>query len=460
MKLIIFILLGLLPGLQANTQGLDHVDQYPVVHENTDYSYLRQILNKHIPDMPVEDILGQRTTLAKYIRNNMRLHDKPVLLISTYSFCGYCKTGIKKMYDDAVAGKYNIVVLYEEFADAEKKMSAREFSESFQSEKEYPNLLFVKTDPKYSKKYLLTVATPLYLVTDAALRPVYSSLGYDNDQIPNILNLVDRQLISRERISYSKSGKVVANNDKAAYYTIETIEDGNRVQLNRLIQKRLTSSSNYLLKDHVYLKDGAFVVNELSYARDSSIVMKQLIKTTFKEGRPAESFTEYFSNGKKRVVWPLNGKYEVFDKDDNLVQTGPVKDGLGEGLFKMYTGELLSMEITYVQGLKQGAYKIYEAGKLKTRGFYRDDEEYGLKQEYDKEGLLSNETWVSQQYDFAGSFSNGLAHVKLNGKYGYINKSGEVVIPIRYDAAEKFEGGKAKVTKDGDSFYINMQGEK
>ena len=105
MKLIIFILLGLLPGLQANTQGLDHVDQYPVVHENTDYSYLRQILNKHIPDMPVEDILGQRTTLAKYIRNNMRLHDKPVLLISTYSFCGYCKTGIKKMYDDAVAGK-------------------------------------------------------------------------------------------------------------------------------------------------------------------------------------------------------------------------------------------------------------------------------------------------------------------------------------------------------------------
>ncbi|MBK7123632.1 MAG: hypothetical protein IPH68_12975 [Chitinophagaceae bacterium] len=91
MKLIIFILLGLLPGLKAYTQGLDHVDQYPVVHENTDYSYLRQILNKHIPDMPVEDITWQRTTLAKYIRNNMRLQGKPVLLVSTYSFCGECK---------------------------------------------------------------------------------------------------------------------------------------------------------------------------------------------------------------------------------------------------------------------------------------------------------------------------------------------------------------------------------
>ena len=118
------------------------------------------------------------------------------------------------------------------------------------------------------------------------------------------------------------------------------------------------------------------------------------------------------------------------------------------------------MEITYVQGLKQGVYKIYASGKLKTRGFYRDDEAYGLKQEYDKEGLLSNETWVSQQYDLVGSYANGLAYVKQNGKYGYINKSGEVVIPIRYDDAEKFEGGKAKVTKDGDSFYINMQGEK
>ncbi|MBK7559415.1 MAG: hypothetical protein IPI54_14675 [Chitinophagaceae bacterium] len=55
------------------------------------------------------------------------------------------------MHDDALAGNYNIVVLYEEFADAEKKMSAREFSEKFQSDKEYRNLLFVKTDPKYSK---------------------------------------------------------------------------------------------------------------------------------------------------------------------------------------------------------------------------------------------------------------------------------------------------------------------
>ncbi|MBK7559413.1 MAG: hypothetical protein IPI54_14665 [Chitinophagaceae bacterium] len=54
-----------------------------------------------------------------------------------------------------------------------------------------------------------------------------------------------------------------------------------------------------------------------------------------------------------------------------------------------------------------GAYKIYEAGKLKTRGFYRDDEEYGLKQEYDREGRLSNETWVSQQYDLAGSLPTG-----------------------------------------------------
>ncbi|MBK7123630.1 MAG: WG repeat-containing protein [Chitinophagaceae bacterium] len=41
-----------------------------------------------------------------------------------------------------------------------------------------------------------------------------------------------------------------------------------------------------------------------------------------------------------------------------------------------------------------------------------------------KHGYRSSMTWPVH-------FPNGLAYAKQNGKYGYINKSGEVVIPIR-----------------------------
>ena len=42
---------------------------------------------------------------------------------------------------------------------------------------------------------------------------------------------------------------------------------------------------------------------------------------------------------------------------------------------------------------------------------------------------------VSCRYDDAFDFSEGLATVELNGKYGYIDKTGKEVIAIKYDDA-------------------------
>lgn len=38
------------------------------------------------------------------------------------------------------------------------------------------------------------------------------------------------------------------------------------------------------------------------------------------------------------------------------------------------------------------------------------------------------------KYDLVGSFSDGLAVAALNGKYGFIDKTGREVIPVKYDS--------------------------
>jgi hypothetical protein len=72
------------------------------------------------------------------------------------------------------------------------------------------------------------------------------------------------------------------------------------------------------------------------------------------------------------------------------------------------------------------------------------------------------------------SFSEGLACVYKNDKVGYINESGELVIPCNYDPVEsllygdmelsyrncnRFKDGLAKVALNGKGVVINKKGE-
>ncbi|MFH5163641.1 WG repeat-containing protein [Campylobacter coli] len=40
---------------------------------------------------------------------------------------------------------------------------------------------------------------------------------------------------------------------------------------------------------------------------------------------------------------------------------------------------------------------------------------------------------IEPKFDGVGNFSEGLAKVKLNGKYGFIDKSGKIVIEPKFD---------------------------
>jgi hypothetical protein len=58
----------------------------------------------------------------------------------------------------------------------------------------------------------------------------------------------------------------------------------------------------------------------------------------------------------------------------------------------------------------------------------------------------------------AWGFSEGLADVKQNGKWGYINTKEKVVIPCIYDGAMSFYKGLAKVKKNDKWSVINTEG--
>ena len=64
----------------------------------------------------------------------------------------------------------------------------------------------------------------------------------------------------------------------------------------------------------------------------------------------------------------------------------------------------------------------------------------------------------NKQFEEVCEFSEGLARVVQNGKWGFINTKGEVVIPCIYDFAWAFSEGLAEVKQDGKGSIINKEG--
>ena len=73
---------------------------------------------------------------------------------------------------------------------------------------------------------------------------------------------------------------------------------------------------------------------------------------------------------------------------------------------------------------------------------------------------LSGDTVIPFSYDEVSSFSEGVAVVREGGYYGYINKKGEFILPPIYDYAEIFHENRAVVYKDEKKYVIDKSGNK
>jgi len=76
-------------------------------------------------------------------------------------------------------------------------------------------------------------------------------------------------------------------------------------------------------------------------------------------------------------------------------------------------------------------------------------------------GLVNNlgKTIIEPKYsDFECGFRNGVWAVKLENKWGYVDRNDNVVIPFQYDKADSFSNNTAKVELNGLAFYIDKEG--
>jgi hypothetical protein len=72
---------------------------------------------------------------------------------------------------------------------------------------------------------------------------------------------------------------------------------------------------------------------------------------------------------------------------------------------------------------------------------------------------MDKEIW-REKYDRVDIFCNeDVARVELNGKYGFVDKTGREVIPLIYDWAENFSNGQAKVKRNGKDSFIDRTGQ-
>ena len=72
---------------------------------------------------------------------------------------------------------------------------------------------------------------------------------------------------------------------------------------------------------------------------------------------------------------------------------------------------------------------------------------------------IDGKTVIEIVYDSAYNFSEGLAAVKRNGKWGFINTFGEVVVPCKYDEVDSsYKGGCGRLTKGQEVFVFDCNG--
>lgn len=169
-----------------------------------------------------------------------------------------------------------------------------------------------------------------------------------------------------------------------------------------------------------------------------------------------KSFSEPVSFYNGFAVVPVSqGKYGFINREGKLVASG--FDQLG----KFHKGWAPAMkkdknELGYIDTLGHWKLKFPILDLIgqfyNDLAYIKDNGKYGFM---DRKGKVV----IDIKYADAFSFEEGLAAVEIDKKYGFINTKGKLVIPAIYDDFGGFKEGLCAVKKQGKFGFINQKGE-
>ncbi len=338
---------------EVYAQGLAVTERFKEVKDN---SFMEQlVVNPTLPDVAVTGYDMKTSTLLKFIDKNRKFKNKPLLLMTTYTFCGGCHNIFLKLADGGLTDRYDVVLVVEKTGtdnEAEKIAAYMKREKVVALSKQY-NVVFVLQNefgPLYNSS-----ATPMFLFADDRLRPYYSFTSLDTDtvlkQVPEILKLGEMQLAKRGKVWLDQNMFPVPPDSGQALYYYSIEEKGGRGKMTMGHKNYLQRSDNYIITDKQLVRDGKMIINNLTAGEDGTIKQSPYSEVTYKMGVPTHAYKSWHANGKVAEDNPLNGVYRSYDEAGVRTAEGPVKNGLGEGLFEYYSDNVLTGS------------KLYKAGK-------------------------------------------------------------------------------------------------
>ncbi|GEM_PF-2642732 len=117
----------------------------------------------------------------------------------------------------------------------------------------------------------------------------------------------------------------------------------------------------------------------------------------------------------------------------------PFRTAEGKWGFKKGSRTVIDAKFDNVMQFKDGI------ARVKLNGKYGFIDEVG-------------ETLIEAKYEDAGRFGDGVAPVKSDGKFGFVDRNGKIVLEAKYDRADSFSGGYAIVNLEGKNGHIDKDG--
>ncbi len=225
--------------------------------------------------------------------------------------------------------------------------------------------------------------------------------------------------------------------DKTGKIVIQPKFDGERYMLNDFSEGLAELKDMKALSEYPFSKEGYMDTS-------GRIVIKPQFDVAYD-----------FSNGRAHVV--IGDLSSFIDKTGKqVIKFGPSEAprSFSEGLAAVHSNFefwFIDIEGKTVIPKQNGLPKDFSEGLAcvylpvdgKLRGGYLD---------------RSGNVVIAPQFEDCYDFSEGLARVKVNDKFGFVDQKGSLVIKPVYNSAYKFSNGRARVSSSDKFGYIDQKG--